>query len=220
MSGQEPIPIIYENHEIIIINKRAGLAVQGGEKISHPLDKILPEQTGYPVYLVHRLDMETSGLMIVAKSPQSASKWTRLISEKEVIKEYEALCVGLPPEKKGKITSSIKDRGVEKASLTYYELVSSIVIPDSEITLSRLHLRLGTGRMHQIRIHLASKGLPIAGDDKYGNFKVNKLLKKAVGIKRLTLASVRLVIPGPLLGMKEQAVFEVPLPPHMNIEGL
>ena len=68
------IPIIYENEEILIINKPAGIAVQGGKDIAHPLDKELAIQVGYPIYLVHRLDRDTAGLMIVAKSPLYAAQ--------------------------------------------------------------------------------------------------------------------------------------------------
>lgn len=188
-----PIPIIYENSEIIIINKPQGVAVQGGQNIAHPLDKELPLQLGYPIYLVHRLDQETQGLLVVAKSPQAANKWTHLIGEKAVTKEYDAICIGVPEKPKGQFKSAINDRGVEKASLTFYEVKKSWNI--DSYTLSWIHLTLGTGRMHQIRIHLAKAGFPIAGDDKHGNFKANKALKKLCGIKRLQLISSRLTIP-------------------------
>lgn len=188
-----PVPIIYENSEIIIINKPQGVAVQGGQNIAHPLDKELPLQLGYPIYLVHRLDQETSGLLVVAKTPQTANKWTHLIGEKAVTKEYDALCIGVPDKPKGQFKSSIKDRGVEKAALTFYEVKKTWDIDSYRLSL--IHLTLGTGRMHQIRIHLAQAGFPIAGDDKHGNFKANKALKKLCGIKRLQLISSRLTIP-------------------------
>lgn len=187
------IPIIYENSEIIIINKPQGLAVQGGQNIVHSLDKDLPVMLGFPIYLVHRLDQETSGLMVVAKTPQSASKWTKLIGEKSVKKEYDALCIGVPEKTKGQFKSSISDHGVEKSALTFYEVKKTYALDG--YTLSHIHLVIATGRMHQIRIHLAKAGFPIAGDDKHGNFKVNKALKKICGIKRLSLVSSVLTIP-------------------------
>ena len=73
------IPIIYENNEIFIIDKPAGLAVQGGQGVVHSVDRDFAEQTGQKVYLVHRLDKDTSGLMVVAKNPAAAVKWTKLI---------------------------------------------------------------------------------------------------------------------------------------------
>lgn len=187
------IPIIYENSEIIIINKPQGVAVQGGPNIVHPLDKELPLQLGFPIYLVHRLDQETSGLMVVAKTPQAANKWTKLIGEKSVKKEYDALCIGVPEKTKGQFKSSINDHGVEKSALTFYEVKKSY--PLDGYTLSHIHLVIATGRMHQIRIHLAKAGFPIAGDDKHGNFKANKALKKLCGIKRLQLVSSVLTVP-------------------------
>ena len=72
------IPIIYENDEIYIINKPAGLAVQGGQGVTHSLDVEFPKQVGSKVHLVHRLDKDTSGLMIVAKNPAAAGKWTKI----------------------------------------------------------------------------------------------------------------------------------------------
>jgi 23S rRNA pseudouridine955/2504/2580 synthase len=206
------IQIIYENDEIIIINKSAGMSVQGGEKIAHPLDKELPLLLGYPIYLVHRLDKDTSGLMIVSKTPQSASKWTKLIGEKSVQKEYDAICIGHPKKTSGVITENIIEKGISKTALTNFKVLKTISLTTETneiIELSLLHLTLGTGRMHQIRIHLAHENLPIAGDDKHGNFKLNKVVRKLVGIKRLMLNASRLTLP-------DGQVFEIPLPTDMQ----
>ena len=85
------IPVLYENEEILVINKPAGLAVQGGNGISHSLDKDFSQTLGYKIFLVHRLDRDTSGLMIVAKSAFAANKWTKLIGSKAAKKEYYVL---------------------------------------------------------------------------------------------------------------------------------
>ena len=84
------VPILYENDEIYVINKPAGLAVQGGQGVAHSLDEDFAKQVGQKVYLVHRLDKDTSGLMVVAKSSFAAGMWTKLISSKAVKKEYIA----------------------------------------------------------------------------------------------------------------------------------
>ena len=195
------IPVIYENNEIYIINKPAGLAVQGGQGIVHSIDRDFAEQTGQKVYLVHRLDKDTSGLMIIAKNPASASKWTKLIGSKLVKKEYTALCAGIMPEKTGIIKEEIIQHGDSKPAVTHYSVEKEWSIgisdngDDSVIQLSLIRLILETGRMHQIRIHLAKNGCPIAGDDQHGNFKLNKILKKACRIKKLQLAAVRLTLP-------------------------
>ena len=214
------IPIIYQNDEIFIINKPAGLAVQGGEKITHSLDKDFAEQVGSKVYLVHRLDKETAGLMVVAKSPFAAKKWTNLISSKIVRKEYIAVCCGKLAKKNGVIDESIVQHGETKRAVTKYvvEKEWTVTCDNSGEILSfdfcRIRLLLETGRMHQIRIHLAKQNCPICGDDQHGNFKLNKLLKKQFKIKNLLLAAVKLTVP---IDGKE-TVFEVEVPEHMKLE--
>ncbi len=196
------IPIIYENDEIIIINKPSGLAVQGGQGVVHSVDRDFAEQVGYKIYLVHRLDKDTSGLMVVAKNPVAAGKWTKLIGSKIVKKEYLALCAGKMPSKSGVINEEIVQHGDSKTAVTKYKVEKETDIeqtgPDNQpvsIHLSLIRLMLETGRMHQIRIHLSKNGCPIAGDDQHGNFKLNKQIKKLAGIKRLQLSAVRLTIP-------------------------
>ena len=192
------IPIIYQNSEIFIINKKAGMPVQGGEKIAHPLDEELAKQVGQKVYLVHRLDKDTSGLMIVAKTPAAASKWTKLIGSKQVQKEYIAVCTGTINPKKGEISEDIIQHGQSRRAVTHYQVEKEWQLEregEASIPMCQLRLLLETGRMHQIRIHLAKQGCPIAGDDQHGNFKLNKVLRKADGIKHLQLFSVKLTLP-------------------------
>lgn len=225
------IPIIYENDDILIVNKRAGLAVQGGEGVKNPLDSLLSEQLGAKVYPVHRLDKETSGLLVVAKTSVAARLWTGLIASGQVKKEYQALCFGLvqglnPASalgQTGRLTQRVQVAGAGKTAETFYQVAE--IFPVAEMVpladqmedlgnnslFSLLNLTLGTGRTHQIRIHLAQAGCPILADDKHGNFKVNKLVKKAVGIKTLQLAATRLTIP--LEG--RATTFQISLPPHM-----
>ena len=108
------IEIVFENEEILVINKPSGIAVQGGKGISHPLDKELPIQLGYPIHLVHRLDMDTAGLLIVAKSAFHAAKWTKLIGGKSVSKEYAAICSGRFKKPSGTIDTTVVQHGEEK----------------------------------------------------------------------------------------------------------
>ena len=221
------IPIIYENDEILIINKPVGLSVQGGEGVSSSVDTVLPTQLGYKVFLVHRLDKETSGLMVVAKTSKAAGKWTNLINQHNVQKEYVALCGGVPKKKSGVFTDSVVQRGREQNAFTEYKLLQSFTIKennssDSENQIdiqglenksfSLFSLKLGTGRMHQIRIHLSKAGFPIFADDKYGDFKLNKLLQKKLKIKRLCLASVKLTLPID----NQLKTFTIPYPEHIE----
>ena len=208
------IPIIYENEEILIINKPAGLAVQGGQGIVHSVDRDFAEQVGYKIYLVHRLDKDTSGLMVIAKNPVAAGKWTKLIGSKIARKEYIALCAGRMPSKSGVIREDVIQHGESKSAVTHYQVEKEWTVPyetengSGEIPLCLIRLQLETGRMHQIRIHLAKTNCPIAGDDQHGNFKLNKLLKKFCKIKRLQLSAVKLTIP---LDGKEK-MFEISAP--------
>ena len=184
------------------------MPVQGGEKISHSLDQELAKEVGQKVYLVHRLDKDTSGLMIVAKNPAAASKWTKLIGSKEVKKEYIAVCAGSLKQKKGEITEDIIQHGQTKRAVTHYQVEKEWQLEregEEAIPMCQIRLQLETGRMHQIRIHLAKQGCPIAGDDQHGNFKLNKILRKVAGIKHLQLFSAKLTLP---LDGKPQ-VFEI-----------
>ncbi|MCQ2588833.1 MAG: RluA family pseudouridine synthase [Treponema sp.] len=208
----EQIQILFENDEILVVNKPAGLAVQGGENISHSLDKDFSQALGYKIYLVHRLDKDTAGLMVVAKSSKAAGKWTNLIGSKVVKKEYIAVCVGSLKQKKGVIDESLLQHGEARNAVTHYKVEEErqIELSTGPVNFSKVRLVLETGRMHQIRIHLSKQGCPIAQDDQHGNFKVNKLLKKELKMKKMLLASVKLTIP---LNGKDVS-FEIPLPEH------
>ena len=203
------LTILYEDEEIFVISKNSGLAVQGGANIKHSIDVDFADEIGQKIFLVHRLDKDTAGLMIVAKNPAAAAKWTKLISGKTVKKEYIAICAGTIEPKKGIICEKIVQHGEEKKAVTNYEVEKEIETECGK--LSQIRLLLETGRMHQIRIHLPKNSCPIAGDDQHGNFKLNKQLKKTLGIKKLLLASVKLTVP---LQTKNQ-VFEIPLPEYM-----
>ena len=217
----KPFSILYENSEILLINKPSGISVQGGVGISHPLDETLSEQMGYKVHLVHRLDKETAGILIVAKNAAAASKWIRLISTDQVKKEYYAVCIGCPVvngnrRKKGVLSGTVEAHGKVQEAQTFYEVEKtwSVSAPNSDfepVELSLVHITLGTGRMHQIRIQMAKAGAPLAADDQHGNFKVNKILRKC-GIKKLQLAAIRLTIP--VEGTAR--TFEIPLPEHFR----
>ncbi len=241
--------IIYENSEILIVYKEAGVSVQGGQGIKYPLDEELSKQLGYKIYLVHRLDKETSGLLVVAKNPAAANKWTKLIATKKVTKNYLAVCFGNPfvngkESLSGVLSDSIKKDGRDLEASTHFKVLSSRTVelpPPAEqgpaadtaapaaqrpaaaqgpaadtaapefLRLSALSLTLDTGRMHQIRIHLGRANAPIAGDDKHGNFKFNKLARK-LGIKKLCLMAYELTIND----AGKKMTFRSPVPEHMK----
>ncbi|MBP5250901.1 MAG: RNA pseudouridine synthase [Treponema sp.] len=212
----EHFTVLFEDSEILLIHKKYGVCVQGGAGVSHSLDEDLSRQCGYKIYLVHRLDKDTEGILVVAKNAQAAAKWTRLIGEKSVKKEYCAWCAGLPQIngrecKSGKLVSTLEQHGRTLKAELFYEVSEerTVQLEEKEVKVYLLNIVLGTGRLHQIRIQLAKAGAPLLADDQHGNFKLNKLLRKA-GIKKLQLCAKRLTLP---LGGKERT-FEIELPPH------
>lgn len=251
LKAMHSIPIVYENDDICIINKPSGLAVQGGAGVVSAVDTALSAQVGSKIYLVHRLDKDTAGLLITAKNPRAASLWTKLIASSAVQKEYYALCTGEFPQLEGTVSDPVVHKGSAKAAFTSFcaekqcrivqdaehtsltkqgRAACENVLPQESASLcfSLVRLRLGTGRMHQIRIHLAGKGTPIAGDDKYGDFKLNRFLSKKFGIKKLHLAAVCLRFSGTCFSFADLPhiktkgahdkpfIIEIPLPDYMN----
>ncbi|MDR2070354.1 MAG: RNA pseudouridine synthase [Treponema sp.] len=183
------ISLLFENARCIVLNKPAGLAVQGGARVGASLDRILGETWSPRPLLVHRLDKDTSGIILAAKNREAAAWFSALFSKKQGIrKHYLAVCAGRPPKDSGAIRYSLAIRGTQKQAETGYTLLAG----DRDFSL--LALELGTGRMHQIRRHLAQIGNPILGDDKYGNFALNKGLHKTRGLTRLLLHASRLII--------------------------
>jgi 23S rRNA pseudouridine955/2504/2580 synthase len=203
-----PLPALFENQEIIVVNKPSGLAVQGGKGIVHSVDTVLAAQTGGKVYPVHRLDRDTAGVLVVAKTRDAARFWAGLFASHGVVKEYEALCVGTLPQAGGLLSTPAGKKGREKEALTEYRVLA---LSETEPVFSFLGLRLRTGRTHQIRIHLADALCPVAADDKYGDFTVNRAIRAQFGIKKLQLAAVRLTLPVD----GKPLTLEAPLPEHI-----
>jgi len=182
------IKILYEDEHCLVIDKPAGLAVQGGKGVKSSVDTILAEIRAPAPLLVHRLDKDTSGVLLTAKTKEDAARFSRLLgTDRQAVKRYIAVCAGSPEKKEGIIAQDLMIKGSLKKSETRYKVLKS-----GEFSV--LELELGTGRMHQIRRHLALSGNPVLGDDKYGDFALNKKLHKEAGLKRLLLHSSRLVI--------------------------
>jgi 23S rRNA pseudouridine955/2504/2580 synthase len=224
------VVVLFENDDCLVLHKPAGLAVQGGEGVGASLDRLLeaelsrrspPEHSVSPgspqVYLVHRLDKDTSGLILAAKSRAAAARFSAIFAGRRsgLTKQYLAICAGSPQPPSGIIRLDLEIRGAVKKSETFYRLLSRREAPSLLTTrigeagpgraasgrfFSLLELELGTGRTHQIRRHLARIGCPVLGDDKYGDFGLNRELRKTMGLKRLLLHASRLVIPENLAG--------------------
>ncbi|GMO32657.1 MAG: hypothetical protein Ta2F_08570 [Termitinemataceae bacterium] len=191
------INLLYEDDSCFIFDKPAGLAVQGGQGVNTSLDSILEKEFPVRPLLVHRLDKDTSGVILTAKSPQCAAYYTHAIAQKEAEKKYYALCyaenqdVFSDIKNEGEFFTTINIKGTEKEARTFYKICAKA----NNFVL--FELVLATGRMHQIRRQLAQKGFPVLGDDKYGAFKLNKLLRKKNNLKRLLLHASQLTIKNP-----------------------
>jgi len=216
----QKLPILFENDFCMVLNKPSGLSVQGGEGVSVSLDSILSQNYSPRPLLVHRLDRDTSGVILVAKSKNAAAGFSALFAgvksqnHKSVIKKYLGICAGNPGD--GVIRLDLNIRGKEREAETYYKNLSSETV--GGISCSLLELELGTGRMHQIRRHLAGIGHPLLGDDKYGDFSLNKTLRKSCGLKHLLLHASRLVIPSSPGLVPDGLDISAPLPDYFPIK--
>jgi len=193
------ITVLFEDDKLLILNKPAGLPVQDGAGVKVSLDSILARTYKSRPLLVHRLDKDTSGVIVTAKTRESAAACSIFFTShhKGLKKIYLACCAG-KLDKKGIIdeTLYIKGRG-QKARTSYIRLDYAELPVSGGLSLAELEPE--TGRMHQIRRHLAQSGHPVLGDDKYGDFSLNKQLKKSLGIKRLLLHAFSIFLPPPLI---------------------
>jgi 23S rRNA pseudouridine955/2504/2580 synthase len=172
--------ILHMDDQVIAINKPPGLAVQGGSGIKRHLDGMLDAlRFGLPdrPRLVHRLDKDTSGVLLLGRSPGSASKLAEIFRTKEAKKTYWAITVGLPRPANGRVDLAIGkgasasspdermlvDGPGAKRAVTYYS-----VVEEASKRAAWIALRPITGRTHQLRVHCAAMGTPILGDGKYG----------------------------------------------------
>lgn len=215
------LPLVYEDEGLIAANKPAGLAVHGGSGISHGvIEQLRIARPGAKfLELVHRLDRDTSGLLLLAKKRSVLTAMHELIRLGRMDKRYLVLVHGRWPAGKqhvklklqryvtgaGERRVSVDDDGRE--SHTVFELERACG------DYSLLQAQLKTGRTHQIRVHLAHLGFPIVGDDKYGNFELNKSLAKR-GMKRMFLHAWKLAFVHPASGATLK--LEAPLPPELQ----
>ncbi len=171
--------VIFRDEHIIVLNKPFGLAVQGGSKIKVSVDDLsvyLKFEYSEKPKLVHRLDKDTSGLLVLARKANIAAELSEIIKRKNFHKTYLALCLNVPKNMSGKIDipinkltdpktnfEKVKPDAKGKHAITYYE-----VLDRAADKYSLIKADIITGRTHQIRVHLSSLGCPIIGDDKYG----------------------------------------------------
>ena len=192
--------IIYENNEFLVLNKPSGIASQGGDGITKHIDTLI--NAALPKYnnnlrLTHRIDKDTSGILLIAKNYESANLLTTMFKEHKIKKTYHALIYGNLDKniKTGIINNTITDKsGNEKYAITKYT-----VIDEAYNLLSLIELSPETGRTHQLRIHMENLGRPIIGDFKYGdknNFiKLKSILENNIE-RKLYLHAYKIEIDG------------------------
>ena len=214
--------ILHEDKDIYVLNKPAGLAVQGGTKTHRHIDGLLiglGAELGERPRLVHRLDRETSGVLVIAKRRAVAASLGKLFATRTVRKIYWAGVKGVPKPAQGKIDIALikaagpdgdrvrvaeADEEEAQRAVTHYS-----VIDKAPPVMAWMSLKPSTGRQHQLRAHMAHIGHPILGDDKYGG---HEDLPAAIP-NRLHLHARRIVFPHPRGGTVDVTA---PLPPHMR----
>ncbi len=220
--------ILYQDEQVIVLNKPHGLAVQGGPGISRHLDGLLDGlRMGSPhrPRLVHRLDRDTSGCLVLARTPGTAAKLAAGFRGRDVTKTYWAVVAGRPVPVEGRIDLPLLrytgPRGERSVPATRDDEEAQRAVTDFRTLdhagqkLAWLELSPITGRTHQLRVHCVAIGAPIVGDDKYHEPDQNGTGTAIVeGLPdKLHLHARALDLPHPAGG---RLIVEAPLPPHMS----
>jgi 23S rRNA pseudouridine955/2504/2580 synthase len=223
---------LHEDADVLVLNKPMGLAVQGGSGTTRHLDgmlEVLRDAHGQRPRLVHRLDKDTAGCLLVAKTRFAAAALAKTFRSRAARKIYWALVAGVPKPRQGRISTYLAKEEREEESfmriarhgdagashaVTYYAVVET-----SGRALAWISLKPVTGRTHQLRAHMAHIGHPIVGDPKYFS-RENWELPGGMQ-DRLHLLARRIAVPHPRGGTVDVTA---PLPPHMqqswNLLGL
>lgn len=193
-AGSSSIETIFEDDGLLVINKPAGLAVHEGKTVRKRESVLGILETRFRAAaiaprLIHRLDKNTSGLLMIAKNQQTADELQSIFESGKVEKEYLCLVVGRLASNEGKIDFPLPGReGNPVPALTRFRVVQRF----SETTLVRVQIE--TGRLHQIRLHFAKLGYPVVMDDQHGDFGINKRFRKQYRLTRQFLHAEKLKI--------------------------
>ena len=222
--GRE-FPVLMEDEQMLAIDKPAGVAVHGGSGVSFGvIEQLRQARPGARMLeLVHRLDRDTSGVLLVAKKRSALTRLQDQFRDRETGKTYMALVKGQWPSNKKVIDLPLQryliPNGMGEGERRVRIAAKDDANAQRAITLVRvsrlvgdyslLEVTIKTGRTHQIRVHLASQGYPIVGDDKYGDFELNKRLA-AQGMKRMFLHAWRLQFVHPQTGRSETVEAALP----------
>ncbi|RYG13722.1 MAG: RluA family pseudouridine synthase [Burkholderiales bacterium] len=218
-------PVLLEDEHLIALDKPAGVAVHGGSGVTFGvIEQLRQARPGAKfLELVHRLDRETSGILLVAKKRSALTRLQDQFRERETGKTYLALVNGnwpagnkvidLPLHKYLQEDGERRVKVVGKDDPDGMRSITLVKVAQKLPGFSLLEVTIKTGRTHQIRVHLASQGHPIAGDDKYGDFERNRALQKQ-GLKRMFLHAWRLQFNHPATA--ERVELHAALPPELK----
>jgi 23S rRNA pseudouridine955/2504/2580 synthase len=214
-------PVVYEDSALLVVDKPSGVAVHGGSGISFGVIESLraARPQAKLLELVHRLDRDTSGLLMIAKKRSALVELHRMLREGEVEKTYLAVVKGRwqgeGREIREPLHKYVNAQGERRVSVAQGGMTAVTRVKALKATdqFSRLEIQLLTGRTHQIRVHLAHAGHPVLGDDKYGDFTLNRELASK-GFKRLFLHANKLDFRHPL--SSERLRLTSPLPEDMK----
>src|SRR5256886_13660100 len=210
-------PVVYEDASLLVLDKPAGVAVHGGSGVSFGVIESLraSRPQAKVLELAHRLDRDTSGLLMVCKKRSALVELHRQLREGEVEKVYTTIVKGVPATDAFEVSEPlhkyVTGAGERRVSVREggMSALTKVKVKKKARDFSLLEVRLLTGRTHQIRVHLAHAGHPVLGDDKYGDFELNRSLAKQ-GVKRLLLHAHRLAFDHPI--DKKRLRLESPLP--------
>jgi 23S rRNA pseudouridine955/2504/2580 synthase len=213
--------IVHEDEALMVIDKPSGVAVHGGSGVSFGVIEQLRRARPQAklLELAHRLDRETSGLLIVAKKRSALTRLHDMFRDGKIAKRYLALVKGrwMNPQQHVKLPLAryLTEEGERRVAVSREgkEAHSIVRLVARWRNFSLVEVELKTGRTHQIRVHLAHLGFPLAGDDKYGDFSLNKDLQKA-GLRRMFLHAARLKLAHPLT--EAPLELEAPLPAELR----
>ena len=199
------VKVLFQNQDIAVVDKPAGVAVHEGESVSRSQSLISTLEAHFRsrkenVFLVHRLDRETSGCLLIVKRRDLVEPWEEFFREGRVEKEYLALIKGRPFRREGVIERSLPGRGGHLVpAVTRYRVEFS----SPHEAVSCVRVRPETGRKHQIRLHFSGLGFPLVMDPLYGDFAFNKHFRRRFSLKRMFLHALSITFP---LGKKRTTV--------------
>lgn len=225
--GARELDFVIQTEDFVVVNKPSGLASQPGSG-TRPGESLVEylwewgrkEGLDFRPTIAHRLDQETSGMIIAALHGDTLRDLTRLIRDHEVDKYYFALVKGNLKKEKGTISENLTRTDAAKGSKMKVgtdskdakEAITHYRVKQRYEGFDLVKIKLETGRMHQIRAHFASIGHPLLGDSRYGDFALNREVKKNLGLHRLFLHSCRLEF----LWKGDKVVLDCPLPEELQ----